>query len=183
MPKASKDTATDTVRVEGYEGAMERLEGGYTVAFETYTQDADLAPFFAGLPDDRCQSPHWGYVVKGKVTFTYGDREETFEEGARLLRAPWPHPAALRGHPDRGVQPDRGAAADDRRGDAEHAGRRGLTVGPYTRSAALGSTHRIEGSVGHVTKSAAETGVRMPLSGDFVTREGARGANRCSLAG
>jgi mannose-6-phosphate isomerase-like protein (cupin superfamily) len=81
MPKASKDSATDTVRVEGYEGAMERLEGGYTVAFETYTQDADLAPFFAGLPDDRCQSPHWGYVVKGRVTFTYGDREETFEEG------------------------------------------------------------------------------------------------------
>ena len=55
MPKASKETATEHVEVEGYEGHLEKLEGGYTVAFERYTADADLTPFFAGLPDDRCQ--------------------------------------------------------------------------------------------------------------------------------
>src|SRR5687767_7370357 len=34
MPKASKETASETVEVEGYEGHLEELEGGYTVAFE-----------------------------------------------------------------------------------------------------------------------------------------------------
>jgi hypothetical protein len=80
MPKASKTTASQTEVLEGFEGHYEEL-GGYTVGFEAYSADADLAPFFAGLPDDRCQSPHWGYVMKGKVTFRFADREETYEAG------------------------------------------------------------------------------------------------------
>jgi len=88
MPKASKDTASETVEVEGYEGHVERLAGGYTVAFETYTEDADLTPFFKGLPDDRCQCEHWGYVVKGKVGFRYADREETYEAGDAYYAPP-----------------------------------------------------------------------------------------------
>lgn len=81
MPKASKSTASETVDVEGYEGHLEDFDGGYTVAFETYTQDADMTPFFKGLPDDRCQCEHWGYVIKGKVSYKVGDGEETFEAG------------------------------------------------------------------------------------------------------
>ena len=81
MPGTSKGTASETVEVEGYEGHLEKLEGGYTVAFEDYTQDADLSPYFDGLPDNRCQSPHWGYVIEGKVTYTFGDHEETYETG------------------------------------------------------------------------------------------------------
>jgi hypothetical protein len=81
MPKASKSTASESVEVEGYEGHMENFEGGYTVAFEKYSQDADLAPFFAGLPNDQCQAAHWGYVVTGKVTYKTADGEETFESG------------------------------------------------------------------------------------------------------
>ena len=80
-PKASKATASEHVELEGYEGHLEKLEGGYTVASERCTADADLTPFFAGLPDDRCQAPHWGYVVKGKVSFVFPDRKETFEAG------------------------------------------------------------------------------------------------------
>ena len=57
------------------------FEGGYTVAFEKYTADADLAEFFKGLPDDQCQSAHWGYVLTGKVTFKSAAGEETFETG------------------------------------------------------------------------------------------------------
>jgi hypothetical protein len=81
MPKASKSTASETVAVEGYEGHFENLEGGYTVGFETYTQDADLTPMFKGLPDDQCQAAHWGYVVKGKLTFKSATGDETFETG------------------------------------------------------------------------------------------------------
>ena len=80
MPKASKTSAPESMELEGYEGHFAELEG-YTVGFETYTADADLTPLFAGLPDDKCQCVHWGYVIKGKLTFITASGEETFEAG------------------------------------------------------------------------------------------------------
>jgi hypothetical protein len=85
------------VIVEGYEGHMEHVEGGYTIAFESYTADADLAPFFAGLPDERCQAPHWGYVLAGKVTFRTAAGEETFEAGDAYYVAPGHTPVLYAG--------------------------------------------------------------------------------------
>lgn len=90
MPKASQQTASETVEVEGYEGHLEEL-GGYTVAFETYTADADLAPFFTGLPDDRCQCAHLGYVLAGKVKFTFADGHEEVYEAGDAYHAPPGH--------------------------------------------------------------------------------------------
>jgi hypothetical protein len=46
-----------------------------------FRQDIDATPLMKGLPDDRCQCPHWGYVIKGKVTMRYPDRVETYEAG------------------------------------------------------------------------------------------------------
>jgi hypothetical protein len=54
MPKASKESASAHETLEGYEGHFEHLDGGWTVGFETYIQDADLSPLFKGLPDDEC---------------------------------------------------------------------------------------------------------------------------------
>ena len=89
MPKASKQTASESVALEGYEGHFEHFDGGYTVGFETYSADADLAPLFKGLPDDRCQAPHWGYVVKGKLKFTFADgHDETYEAGDAYYAPP-----------------------------------------------------------------------------------------------
>lgn len=97
MPKASKTSASETVEVEGYEGHLEALEGGYTVAFEKYTADADLADFFKGLPDDKCQAPHWGYVIAGKVTFKTASGDETFETGDAYYVAPGHTPVLFAG--------------------------------------------------------------------------------------
>jgi hypothetical protein len=97
MPKASKETATESVQLEGYEGHFEQFDGGYTVGFETYTQDADLSPFFSGLPNDQCQCEHWGYVMKGKVSFRYGDREETYESGDAYFAPPGHTPVLFAG--------------------------------------------------------------------------------------
>ncbi len=80
--------------LEGYEGHFEEL-GGYTVGFETYTADADLAPLFAGLPDDRCQCPHLGYVLKGKVKFTFADGGEEVYETGEAYHAPPGHTPTL----------------------------------------------------------------------------------------
>jgi mannose-6-phosphate isomerase-like protein (cupin superfamily) len=97
MPGASKQTASENVEVEGYEGHLEKLGDGYTVAFEHYTADADLSPYFTGLPDDRCQAEHWGYVIKGKLTFKYADREETFETGDAYYAPPGHTPVLFEG--------------------------------------------------------------------------------------
>jgi hypothetical protein len=97
MPKASRDSAAETVELEGYEGHFERFDGGYTVGFETYTQDADLSPFFDGLPDNRCQAAHWGYVIRGKVTFKYADHDETYEAGDAYYAPPGHTPVLYAG--------------------------------------------------------------------------------------
>lgn len=33
----------------------------------------DIAPLLQGLEGNLCQSPHWGYVIKGSVTVSYSD--------------------------------------------------------------------------------------------------------------
>ncbi len=38
--------------------------------------------------DDRCQCPHWGYVIKGKMTARYADRDEVFEAGDAFYTPP-----------------------------------------------------------------------------------------------
>ena len=95
MPKASRSTASESFEVEGYEGHFEHFDGGYSVGFETYTADADLAPLFKGLPDDRCQCPHWGYVIKGNVTFTFTDGHQETYEGGDAYYAPPGHTPQL----------------------------------------------------------------------------------------
>jgi hypothetical protein len=86
MPKVSKDSAPQ--RQEA--GAVD-LRGdldGYTVTFETLLEDIDATPFMKGLPDDRCQCPHWGYVFKGKMTARYADGDEVFEAGNAFYSPP-----------------------------------------------------------------------------------------------
>jgi hypothetical protein len=51
------------------------------VNFVTFREDIDHTPLLKGLPDDRCQCPHWGYVIKGRLTYRFADREEVFEAG------------------------------------------------------------------------------------------------------
>ena len=61
---------------------------GYTIGFESFREDADATPLFVGLPDDRCQSPHWGYVVRGRIVFEYADRAEIYETGDAYHASP-----------------------------------------------------------------------------------------------
>lgn len=97
MSKASKSSASETVEVEGYEGHLESMADGYTVAFEKYTADTDLTPFFKGLPDDRCQCAHWGYVLQGRLTFKTANGEETFEAGDAYYVGPGHTPVLYAG--------------------------------------------------------------------------------------
>lgn len=76
MPSVSRETASEAVELEGLDVRVEHLDGGYSVCFEKHTADADLAEWFRGLRDDRCQLPRWGYVLEGMITFRFADGEE-----------------------------------------------------------------------------------------------------------
>jgi hypothetical protein len=87
MPRTSKEEAPILFDEEVAEGRYVELDG-YTVGYETYKADVDPAPLFSGLPNDRCQCPHWGVVVRGRGVFRYADHDETFEAGDAYYGAP-----------------------------------------------------------------------------------------------
>lgn len=87
MPSANKMSTPIAVDIDQLEGRYSPLDD-YTVAFETFKQDVDPAPFFVGLPDGRCQCAHWGVVTQGQLTFRWGDREETYVAGDAYYAPP-----------------------------------------------------------------------------------------------
>jgi hypothetical protein len=87
MPGASRTTTPVAVDEPEIEGRYAEL-GGYTVSFESFPQDVDPSPYFAGLPGDRCPCPHWGVVTAGQVTFRWADHEEAFVAGDAYYAPP-----------------------------------------------------------------------------------------------
>ena len=87
MPKVSRDSAPQRQETGPVVDLRDDLDG-YTVSFTSLLEDIDATPFMKGLPDDRCQCPHWGYVIKGGATFRYADREEVFEAGDAFYSPP-----------------------------------------------------------------------------------------------
>src|SRR5215212_10072553 len=88
MTRDDAGSSVSLPRHIGGDGDAESLQGhrdgrvdGYTVNFTSFAEDIDATPLMRGLPDDRCQCPHWGYVLTGRVTFRYADREEVFAAG------------------------------------------------------------------------------------------------------
>ena len=75
--------------IEADEAVIREAEwAGIHVGFETYNEDFDIAPLLKGLPNDRCQCPHYGYVLKGRMRVRYADREEVVEAGDAYYMAP-----------------------------------------------------------------------------------------------
>jgi hypothetical protein len=75
--KADLPVALDTGQ-----GTIQAIEWGtMNVELGAFQQGADPSPFFKGLPDDRCQCPHWGYVLKGQMRYQFADHEEVYNAG------------------------------------------------------------------------------------------------------
>jgi mannose-6-phosphate isomerase-like protein (cupin superfamily) len=96
MPKVSKDSAAQVEQHGPVEDRHEDLDG-YTVNFVSFAQDIDATPLMKGLPDDSCQCPHWGYVIKGRLTFRFADHEEVVEAGDAFYLPPGHVPMAQAG--------------------------------------------------------------------------------------
>jgi hypothetical protein len=87
MPKVSRDSAPHRQEAGPVVDLRDELDG-YTASFTSVLEDIDATPLLKGLPDDRCQCPHWGYVFKGKMTARYADRDEVYEAGDAFYTPP-----------------------------------------------------------------------------------------------
>jgi hypothetical protein len=64
---------------------------GYgTIGGEYFSLGAgtDIAPLLQGLKDNVCDSPHWGYVLEGRLTVTYANGSQELVNGGDLFY--WP---------------------------------------------------------------------------------------------
>jgi hypothetical protein len=48
----------------------------------------DISPLLQGLKDDLCQSPHWGFVIEGKLTVSFADGHDETVTASDLFY--WP---------------------------------------------------------------------------------------------
>ena len=96
MSKVSRESAA---QVDDYGPVENRHEevSDYTIEFVSFRQDIDGTPLLKGLPGDSCDCPHWGYVVKGKLTFRFADHEEVVEAGDAFYLPPGHIPLAEAG--------------------------------------------------------------------------------------
>jgi hypothetical protein len=96
MPSANLAATPVAVEIPELTGRYAAVDD-YTVAFESFPRDVDPAPYFVGLPDDRCQCPHWGVVTAGEITFRWADHSETFRSGDAYYAGPGHLPMMIAG--------------------------------------------------------------------------------------
>jgi hypothetical protein len=86
--KIAKTDVPERINVPGAIARQEFNFGDATgygkIAGEYFSLKAgtDIVDLLKGLENDLCQSPHWGYMISGKVIVTYTDgKEETTSTG------------------------------------------------------------------------------------------------------
>jgi hypothetical protein len=87
---AGAKLSMDEGRVEsmpGFEGRYLEVDGTM-IGFESFAEAGDFTPMYRGLPDDRCQSHHWGYVIKGRMVMHRPEGDVVAEEGEAYYVGP-----------------------------------------------------------------------------------------------
>ena len=90
MPGANPATTPVALDLPDVKAQYAEL-GGYTVGYESFPRDIDPAALFVGLPDDRCQCPHWGQVLSGSITLRYEDGTEEVNRAGDVFYWPAGH--------------------------------------------------------------------------------------------
>jgi hypothetical protein len=62
--------------------------GDMHVNITTCHKTLDIAPLLKGLPNDMCQCPHWGMILKGRKQVKYADHAEVLNAGDAYYMAP-----------------------------------------------------------------------------------------------
>ena len=79
--RRSRRRAPNTSRITVPWRIATKTSTGTRWNFVSFRADIDATPLLKGLPDDRGQCPQLGYVIKGRMTYRFADREEVFEAG------------------------------------------------------------------------------------------------------
>jgi hypothetical protein len=69
--------------------------GELTVGWFHLARDVDLGPALAGLPDDMCPCPHWGYLIKGRLRMRTAQGDREYCAGEAFYWAPGHVPVAV----------------------------------------------------------------------------------------
>ena len=85
--KLSKQNSPQVMSVPGFEGRYVQQDG-YNIGFESFDQAGDFTPMYKGLPDDMCQSHHWGYVIKGRMIMHRPEGDIVADEGEAYYVGP-----------------------------------------------------------------------------------------------
>jgi hypothetical protein len=95
MKAVRREEVPMAIEGDGLEFRKQELGGDMSVAFVHVPKGADLRPALAGLPNDLCQCPHWGYVINGQIKMHTGDGEQVYQAGEAFYWAPGHAPEAL----------------------------------------------------------------------------------------
>ncbi len=68
---------------------------GIAVACTRVPRGFDLDGMLRGLPDNLCQCPHWGYVLKGRMRVRYADGSEEEIKAGDVYHARAGHTAVI----------------------------------------------------------------------------------------
>lgn len=90
VPGATARQQTDFGDVSGY--------GQMGAEYFSFGAGTDITELLHGLEDDACQSPHWGYVVDGRITAIYDSGEEETSATGDLFY--WPPGHSVRAEED-----------------------------------------------------------------------------------
>ena len=69
--------------------------GSNNCAYVQFPAGTDISPLLEGLPNDLCQCPHWGYVIKGRIHIKYGDGTEEHVQAGDIYYWPPGHTAII----------------------------------------------------------------------------------------
>lgn len=95
MTAVAREAAQIQIDEGGVEVRTDELGGEMTVSFIRVPAGWDLGPLLVGLPDDLCQCPHWGYLLRGRLRLAKKDGEEVIDAGQAFYWSPGHAPMAL----------------------------------------------------------------------------------------
>ena len=64
---------------------------GISAAYVELNAGADAAPLLEGLHQDKCQVPHWGYMLTGAIYVSYQDGTEEICKAGEMFYWPAGH--------------------------------------------------------------------------------------------
>lgn len=82
--KKELSTVMDTKQIV----MKEVVWGEMHVEHDVFMEKFDVTPLLKGLPNDRCQCPHWGIVLKGQIRIINDGKEEIAKAGDAYYMPP-----------------------------------------------------------------------------------------------